>query len=94
MGVSLYTANSSYPAGSHPNAPASSSADITPNDTTQLPVTTRALWIGTGGNLSVQLVGDNVARTFTNIPSGSIMPLACAFVMQTNTTCSGIVALF
>lgn len=68
-------------------------AAVTPSDTVDLPAGVRGLYVGTGGN--AVLVGtDGVAVTFSNIASGTVLPVQVNRVNATNTTASGIVALF
>lgn len=51
------------------------------------------LYVGTGGDLRVLTVGgDDV--TFTGFPSGSFLPVNVLRVFSTNTTATGIVALW
>lgn len=66
-------------------------AAVTPSDDTEIGC--RALYIGTTGNLSLIAVGDSSAVTISNVPAGSVLPIACAKVMAA-TTASNIVALF
>jgi hypothetical protein len=74
------------------DSPASNAFAITPHDTNNLTTHTRALFIGSSGNLVVTLVGDSTAVTFTNISPG-YHPLRVKKVAATGTTCSGIVGL-
>jgi len=57
------------------------------------PQRTKALYIGTTGNVAVKNdAGTSV--TFVGVPAGAILPVAVQYVMSTNTTASDIVALF
>jgi hypothetical protein len=77
-------------------------AAVTPNDGVDLPGgKTRALWVGTGGNVAVIMPQDPTAFgtvgsavTFTNVPSGYLLPVSATRVMVTNTTASNIVAVY
>ena len=71
---------------------AHSAAAVTPSDSTVLPVT-RALYIGTTGNVAVVMADDENTVTFSNVPVG-ILPIQVTKVMSTNTTASTIVALW
>lgn len=72
--------------------PATSAVAITPNDSTNLTVTARAIYVGTGG--TVVLKGwDDVSVTFVKIPDGTILPVAAKRVMATGTTATDLVAL-
>ncbi len=73
--------------------PAKNLRTITPNDSTELAFIPKALYVGTGGNLTIMAQEDTVAVTLTNIPAGSIIPVRVKIVLATGTTASGIVAL-
>lgn len=78
------------------SGPAGSAFAVTPSDSTVFTRKARALYIGTGGNISVRTY--NMAGTldyvlFTNVADGQIIPVMTDMVYSTNTTASGIVAL-
>jgi hypothetical protein len=66
---------------------------ITTDDSTNLSETTRAIYTGTGGDITVILAGDSEAVTFANVPDGMLLPLRVAKVLDTGTTASDIVGL-
>jgi len=66
---------------------------VTPSDSTNLSFDARALYVGTGGNVVV-VFPDNSTVTFTNVQSGSILPVIAKRVNSTSTTASNIVALY
>lgn len=76
----------------HRSDPASGFAAVTPNDTTPLATTSRALFIGTGGDLSVK-GGSGTTVVFKNVASGTILPIQATYVL-TASTAADIVALF
>jgi hypothetical protein len=68
---------------------------ITPNDSTDVTATHRALWIGTGGTLSAVVLGsDGTTRNTiaTTVGDGSVFPMRVLRVNATGTTATGIVA--
>lgn len=67
-------------------------ATVTPNDSADIPVT-RALYIGTGGNLRVT-TAYGTDLVFPALPSGFILPIQVTRVWASNTVASGIVALY
>lgn len=78
-------------------SPASHAFAVTPDDGTDLTVKPRALWIGTGGNLYVEMRdASEAAQTiaFLNVPSGTLLPIRPHKVRSTNTTASNIVAIW
>jgi hypothetical protein len=68
---------------------------VTPSDATIIP-TTRALYIGVSGNLSVRMAWDDNNIIYANVPVG-IFPIQVNMVYSTTggaTTASSIVALY
>lgn len=64
---------------------------ITVSDTTVIP-TTRAIYVGTSGNIRVQTAeGQDI--TFSNVPVG-VFPLQVEKVFSTSTTASNLIALY
>lgn len=56
--------------------------------------TSRALWIGTGGTVSVNLQASTAnPATFANVPDGTLMPIRVVS-FTTLTTASDIVSLY
>lgn len=83
-----------YPAGNETwESPARSGVGITPNDNADLASITRAIWVGTGGNLRVKLLDDAAPVTLVGVPSGSILPLMAVRVYSTSTTATDLVGL-
>jgi hypothetical protein len=52
---------------------------------------TKAIWVGTAGDLAVIMADDDSAVTFEDVAAGSLLPFSVTKVMSTNTTASGIV---
>lgn len=76
-----------------PIAPASRCFAITPADGTDLVRVTKAIYVGTGGDISLVPVGDDQAVLFRNVPSGSVIDVRVARVNSTATTADDIVGL-
>ena len=53
----------------------------------------RALWVGTGGDLSIIAADDSSAVTISNVADGTLVPVRAKHV-QDATTASDIVALY
>ena len=71
--------------------PARYGAAVTPSDSVNLAAPTRGLYIGTSGNLSVEMTNGTVA--FASVQPG-IHPIQCTRVNATGTTATNIVALW
>jgi hypothetical protein len=81
-----------YSQASGMDSPASKAFAITPSDAADLPMATRSLYVGGGGNLVVTLVGDTAAVTFTGLQAG-YHPLRVKKVSATGSTASGLIGL-
>ena len=64
---------------------------VTKSDVTVLP-TTRALWIGTTGDVAVKMAHGSTV-TFASVPVG-VLPVQVTQVLSTGTTASNIVAMY
>jgi len=78
------------PGAQNSNFPASRFFDITPNDSTDLAVTTRALMVAVGGTLKVHDDQGN-AHSLT-VPAG-VLPIRVSRVWATGTDATGITGL-
>jgi hypothetical protein len=67
---------------------------VTPDNTNALSYSTRALYVGTAGNLNVSAYDNSdVATMFINVSAGTVLDIAVSKVYDTGTTASNIVAL-
>lgn len=73
-------------------SPAREAEPIVPNDAVDLPAVTRGIYVGSAGNLQVQMASGQTV-TFENVAAGVIYPIRVARVMATGTTASWLVAL-
>lgn len=72
--------------------PASAAFPLTPSDTVDLRETTRGIYVGTGGDISVVMAsGDTVS--FASVPDGAVLPLRVTRLRATGTTAGNIVGL-
>lgn len=72
--------------------PASNGAAVTPHDDNELSQVTRALYVGTTGDVAVTMKGGGNV-TYPNVPVGW-MPIRVTKVLSTGTTASDIVAVW
>ena len=70
---------------------------VTPSDSADLATATRALWVGTGGNVAIHSFDPTTQKvtsvTLTAVPNGTLLPIVTRRVLSTGTTATGIVAL-
>lgn len=74
-------------------APAKLAFPISPDDVADMSSGTKAIYVGTGGDLVVRLVESDVDTVFANVPDGSILPLRVQAVRQSGTSASNLVGL-
>ena len=76
-------------------SPGDNSYAITPSDGVEIgEFLPRALYVGVGGDISLQLEGDDADTVFVAVPSGSFLPLKVRIVNATGTTASSLVAIY
>ena len=74
------------------DSPAAHAATITPNDSTDLTTSTRALYVGGTGDIKVDMVGGGTV-TFSAVPVG-VLSIRVERVHSTSTTATNILALW
>lgn len=70
---------------------------ITPSNATVFSQPTRAIYVGSAGNLAVTMLGyenSNTALTFFGVQAGTVLPIRTIQVRQTGTTANSIIGLF
>lgn len=65
---------------------------VTPNDNTDLAVVTRAIYVGTTGDVTVDMFGTGSNLTFKNVPAGTWFAIQVTRIYATDTTATDIVA--
>ena len=75
------------------DSPAHHADAIVPDDQTDMAFTSRALFVGQGGDLTVHMVGKTEPITFRNLPV-CLLPIRVDRVLATGTTVTDIVALW
>lgn len=66
---------------------------ITPHNSNELAVIPKALYVGTGGDITLQGANGSSNVVFKNVPSGAILPVRPLFIRSTGTTATDIVGL-
>lgn len=66
---------------------------VTPSDSVDLEHPSRGLWVGTTGDVSVEMAGGGT-HVFSNVPSGTLLPIRVTRVNFSSTGASDIVALY
>jgi len=74
------------------SGPAAHGFAVTPNDSTTLAETTRALYVGAAGAIAV-LMASGASISFAAVPAGTMLPIRVTKVMATGTTATDILGL-
>ena len=82
---------SNYHAGLE--SPAERAFAITGNDSTDLTVTPRAIYVGGAGNVKVTTIGGDTV-TFSGALAGTIIPVRVTRVFSTGTTATNLLGLY
>lgn len=77
----------------NPLGPASSLTAITPHDVNELAAIPRALFVGTGGNITLRGADDAADVVLKNVQSGQVLDVQARFIRASGTTAADIVAL-
>jgi hypothetical protein len=75
------------------SAPATHAVTVVPNDAVPLGDVPKALYVGTGGTITMR--GSGAADSmWTNVPSGTVLPFRARYIRATGTTAADILALY
>jgi len=75
------------------DTPAIGAETVTPSNSAELEQVSRALWIGTAGNVRV-MTYLNQDVTFNNVQDGTLLPVQVRQVFSTGTTATDIVSVY
>jgi hypothetical protein len=73
-------------------APASDAFDIVPDDLGNLPTAPRGVFVGLGGDMSVEML-DGTSVIFSNLQPGMFYPFRLKRVFATGTTAGNLIGL-
>jgi hypothetical protein len=73
-------------------APASHAVAITPSDSLPLTHSTRAIYVGSAGDLRIAMVSGDIV-TLRAVAAGAVYPLRAAQVLATGTTAGNLIGL-
>jgi hypothetical protein len=76
------------------SSPARNGFSITPDNSSDLSTTCRALFVGGSGDISVILSADSSSIVLKNIPAGSVLPISVKRVEALLTTATDILGLY
>ncbi|MBX9730275.1 MAG: hypothetical protein K2X59_03015 [Sphingomonas sp.] len=76
------------------SAPARRALAVTPHDSNPLTDIPKALFIGTGGSITMRGVDGAADQFWKNVPSGALLPFRAQFIRATGTSAADILALY
>ncbi len=74
-------------------APPREAFPITPQNSVALPAATKAIYVGTGGDITLRAVGSANDVLIRNVPGGTVLAIRVAAIQATGTTAADIVGL-
>lgn len=74
-------------------APARLAFAVEPDDQASFAIAPKALYVGTGGDITLRTVAGTADVTFRNVPSGSVLAIRTSAVRQTGTTADHLIGL-
>ncbi len=77
-----------------PYGPATRAVVVTPDDVNPLADTPKALFVGTGGAITMRGLNGTTDQLWKNVPSGAILPFRARYVRATGTTAADLLALY
>ncbi|MEE4290062.1 MAG: hypothetical protein V2J14_11880 [Erythrobacter sp.] len=75
------------------SAPAAECFALAADDSADLARATKAIYVGTGGDIRLRALHSDIDVTLTGVPSGSILPIRVRALRVSGTTASNIVGL-
>jgi hypothetical protein len=75
------------------HSPAKAAFSVTPNDSTDLAISSRGVYVGASGDLKVDMVGGGTV-TFVGLAAGVVHPLRVKRIYSTGTTATGIIGVY
>jgi len=75
-------------------APATRAVAVVPNDSTPLTDIPKALFVGTGGAITMRGVAGSADQLWKNVPDGAVLPIRAQYIRATGTTAADILALY
>ena len=74
-----------------PDAPAVQAFAIVPSDSVELPAVTKAIYVGSSGNVTLRPLRAAADVTYRNVPEGAYLTVRASHVRATGTTAGDLV---
>lgn len=76
------------------SSPARRAVAVVPHDMNPIPDVPKALYVGTGGSITMAGAGGGADQVWANVQPGTILPFRARYVRATGTTAADILALY
>lgn len=76
------------------SAPGRRAAVITPHDSNEIPEVPRAIYVGTGGQITMRGIDGSADTVWKNVPAGSLIPFRPQYVRAAGTTAADLLAIY
>lgn len=76
-----------------PSSPARECFSITPDDASDITQVTKAIYVGSGGDVVLRAIESGGDVTFRNVPSGAILDVRVSAIRATGTSAADIIGL-
>ena len=77
-----------------PYAPATRALAVMPDDTNPLADIPKALFVGTGGAITMRGINGTSDQLWKNVAAGTVLPFRARYVRATGTSAADILALY
>jgi hypothetical protein len=74
--------------------PATRAVAVVPSDSVPLPDIPKALYVGSGGNVTLRGAGGGADTVWKNVASGTILPFRAQYVRASGTSAADLLALY
>jgi hypothetical protein len=74
-----------------PDSPANHAFAIVPSDSAELPIVTKAIYVGSSGDVTLRPLRAAADVTYRNVPDGAYLTVRASHVRATGTTATDLV---
>ncbi len=76
------------------SAPATRAVAVVPHDSNALTDIPKALYVGTGGDITMRGLNGSADQLWKNVAAGAVLPFRAQYVRASGTTAADILALY
>lgn len=76
------------------SAPATRAVAVAPHDSNPLSDIPKALYVGTGGDITMRGVNGNADQVWKSVASGTVLPFRAQYIRASGTSAADLLALY